>query len=91
MKFVTDSYSDSEDILKVIADEKCIALTYRTAKNFLKADQIHYRFIVKQKSKDGDAPKTSAAAASPSSNPNEQRPSRSIPILNKPFKSSQKK
>lgn len=49
IKFVNEVYSDSVDIPKLIAQERCVALSHRTIENHLDEDRIHFRFVIKRK------------------------------------------
>lgn len=60
IKFVNVVYSDSEDIPKLIAQERCVALSHRTIENHLDEDRIHFRFVIKRKDEKAENAKGSA-------------------------------
>ncbi|KAG4072565.1 hypothetical protein HA402_004654 [Bradysia odoriphaga] len=52
IKFVSNCYSDCENIQKIIESEQCAVLTHNTLKNFVWNGELHFKFKIKRKDDD---------------------------------------
>lgn len=56
IKYVEQCAADCEDLLKMIDEEKCVVVSFKTIKHFLRADSmIPFRFIVKKIDKEAES------------------------------------
>ncbi|XP_055626316.1 uncharacterized protein LOC129768595 [Toxorhynchites rutilus septentrionalis] len=78
LKFVEFVTADCEDFTKMRNEEKCVAISFKMIKRFVRDGSIPFRFIVKKAEKEQGNAATRERKISENNNTNKQRPTPTI-------------